>query len=299
MKFFSSILFVLVIALLPNAFAQSPAGAGNVNAPQSGAASSSGKSETEDEKIAEARTLEKWSASTSDQDYRGKRIQFPVQVIATIADEPADRNKVCIPAYTRLRGLSQLQSSGLLVRLREPADKKSPQDAFKDCSSILASTPAGPDTLEPGYIPLHEAYGRILIIPKGTTQGLPVDMSGLSYGLLFVPFKYHLTGSKSFKGAASVGPYAGWKTESSGWASSLEYVAFLGLASVANEQVVEGKTVKNDLSALSYGVAVIGRIRDNFQVGLVLGADRVGRDAQYPDNGKLWLAVSIGYAFSR
>jgi hypothetical protein len=255
--------------------------------------------EDQETKTEESKILGNWSAATSDQDYRGKRLQYPVQIIATVADAPPTRNKVCIPAHTRLRGLSQLQSSGLLVLLRGPRDTKDRKPIFQDCASIKLPGTAQPPALQAAYMPLDEAYGRILIIPKDTTQGLPIDMSGLSYGLLFVPFKYHLTGSKSFKGAASIGPYAGWKTESSDSASSIEFAGFIGLSSVANEQVIEGKTVKNDLAALSYGVAVIGRIRENFQVGLVIGADRVGKDAQYRDNGKPWLAVSIGYAFSR
>jgi hypothetical protein len=43
-------------------------------------------------------------------------------------------------------------------------------------------------------------------------------------------------------------------------------------------------------------------VKDSFQLGLVLGWDRVGRSANFANNGKLWLAgwlaVSLGYAFS-
>lgn len=34
------------------------------------------------------------------------------------------------------------------------------------------------------------------------------------------------------------------------------------------------------------------------RVGVVIGADRVSKESKYPDNGKAWIAVTIGYAFS-
>lgn len=34
------------------------------------------------------------------------------------------------------------------------------------------------------------------------------------------------------------------------------------------------------------------------RVGVVIGADRVSKESMYPDNGKAWIAVTIGYAFS-
>jgi hypothetical protein len=34
-------------------------------------------------------------------------------------------------------------------------------------------------------------------------------------------------------------------------------------------------------------------------MGLVIGADRVSKSARYADNGKMWLAVSLGFDFGR
>lgn len=113
-----------------------------------------------------------------------------------------------------------------------------------------------------------------------------------------MPFKYHLSGSKDFKGAGTVGPYVGYKTQSSNWAAGVELIGFAGLSSVQSERTEDGKQVKESLAAFSYGFGAIGRIRDKFQVGVVLGQDRVGKSSVYADNGKWWLALSVGYAFA-
>jgi hypothetical protein len=238
--------------------------------------------------VPDTKGTDAWSAANSDKDYSGKRIKFPVQIIATVTDAPNGKNRVCIPAETGLRGMSALTASGILVTLRRPEgiDDKAAVTFSKKCKTELD-------------VKLDDAFEHPLIIAKTDVDALRADVNGLSYGLLFVPFKYHFSGSKDFKSSGSVGPYAGWKTESAGWASSLEVAGFLGLSSVAVEQNVDGKTTKNDLSALSFGVAFIGRIRQNFQVGLVIGADRVSASSKYVDNGKPWIAVSVGYSFSQ
>jgi len=228
-----------------------------------------------------------FSAAKSSEDYTGKRISYPVDVMATLNGD--DAKKICIPAYTPLRGLSKSTAAGLLVTSRDESalsklfGKKHPN---KECDE---------PTQGQEYIG-HER--QVLVIDKKDVDRLPADVSGLSYGLLVVPFKYHIKGSKDFKGSGSIGPYAGYKTESSAWGASVEFVGFGGLSSVPVEDVVDGKSKTTDVSAFSYGAGVIGRIRDNFQLGVIIGADRVGKNVNYPDNGKAWIAISVGYAFS-
>ena len=72
-------------------------------------------------------------------------------------------------------------------------------------------------------------------IDVDTMAAYPINRSGLSYGALMVPFKYHVTGSRRFQGSGSVGPYAGYKMESSKLGASLEILGFLGLSSVQVE----------------------------------------------------------------
>ncbi|MEJ7806918.1 MAG: hypothetical protein WKG03_13480 [Telluria sp.] len=231
------------------------------------------------------------------EDFEGKRLSFPVAMTAKLQ---YDRTKtICLPAQTKLRGMSRLTKDGLLVRIREE------KAIYKDKKD--QSIANGPQELLPDYMcqgtmvkrsELRDVYREPLVIDEVDVDAIPANISGLTYGVLVVPFKYHLTGTKEFKGSGSIGPYAGYKQESGNWGASLEYVGFLGLTSIAVERNIDGIRTTDNLSGVSFGGGVIGRIRDDFQVGLIIGADRVGKSARYADNGKLWLAVSIGYAFS-
>jgi hypothetical protein len=227
-----------------------------------------------------------FAAAKSAEDFTGKRISYPVEVMA---HRLSDSKTVCIPADARLRGMSKITEKGLMVTPRGNTilpDFLWEGTAKKDCTGVK------------GELDFNSQDGQALVIDKAVVDSLPANISGLSYGLLVVPFKYHITGSKDFKGSGSVGPYAGYKTESSAWGASVEIVGFGGLSSVPVDDVVDGKTKTTDVSAFSYGAGVIGRIRQNFQLGLIIGADRVGKSVNYPDNGKAWIAISVGYAFS-
>jgi hypothetical protein len=45
-------------------------------------------------------------------------------------------------------------------------------------------------------------------------------------------------------------------------------------------------------------VALLGTVKDTFQLGVVLGADRVNRNVRYVNNNKPWIAFSLGFDFS-
>jgi hypothetical protein len=229
-----------------------------------------------------------FSAAKSAEDYTGKRLSYPVEVTATLRDDPS--KKICIPAYSRLRGMSKATAAGLMVTARRETylpDYPWERKPEKHCAHPVT-----------GQDEFSQHQTEAIIIDKKDVDSLPANISGLSYGLLVVPFKYHLSGSRDFKGSGSIGPYAGYKSESSAWGASVEIVGFGGLSSVPVEDVVDGKPKTTDVSAFSYGAGVIGRIRDNFQLGVIIGADRVGKSSNYPDNGKAWIAISVGYAFS-
>lgn len=219
---------------------------------------------------------------TTSSDFSGSRLSYPVQIIATVYDS---KGTVCLPANIELRGLGLLTSAGVPVKLRATKASDIDPEKYPLCDSGQS-------------IKLADAIGRALIIDEKTTKIFTPRSNGLTYGVLVVPFKYYVNGSRDFKGAGTVGPYAGWKTQSSGLAAGVEFVGFAGLGAVTSEKIIDGKTESESLAAFSYGFAAIGRIRNNFQIGVVAGQDRVGKSSQYKDNGKWWIALSVGYPFS-
>jgi hypothetical protein len=230
-----------------------------------------------------------YSVVNASADYSGVRLSYPVRVYAKVYDTG---KIVCIPPNFPLRGLGLLTSNGVPVKLK--ADLATDPD-FKEYGNCDDENQAGDAATMPK---LTTVVGRALIIDEKTTKMYTPRSNGLTYGILVVPFKYYVNGSRDFKGAGTIGPYAGWTAQSSKWAAGLELVGFAGLSAVSSEKIVDGKATSETLAAFGYGVAVIGRIRNNFQVGIVAGQDRVGKSSQYKDNGKWWLALSVGYPFS-
>jgi hypothetical protein len=191
----------------------------------------------------------------------------------------------CAPAFTTFRGIGSLlvdskeQPAFIVTAVPSPtADGK--KDRCADASARLA-------------------VDDIVVIPYPEITSTPPDRYGLTYGTLLVPFKYHLRGDKDFTGGTSLGGYVGFRQDKSGLTGlAAQYVVFLGAASVAVPQTVGGNTVTQNMAGVSYGVGILGTVKDNFHLGVVLGADRVNASAGYKDNGKAWLAVSLGFAFS-
>ncbi|RSZ59865.1 hypothetical protein HF313_14145 [Massilia atriviolacea] len=231
-----------------------------------------------------------YSVVQSDQNLAGTRLSYPVRVYAKINET---NKTVCIPAGFPLRGLGLVTDQGAPVKLRALNQERFDKDAalYKLCDD---------DELKDGetMTPLKDAIGAPLIIEQRTNAMYTATSNGLTYGALFVPFKYQLGGSKDFKGAVSVGPYAGYKLESANWAAGLEMVGFAGLGMVKGERIKDGKPITEEIAAFSYGGALIGRIKRDIQIGLVLGQDRASKSSQYKDQGKWWLALSIGFPFS-
>jgi len=76
------------------------------------------------------------------------------------------------------------------------------------------------------------------------------------------------------------------------------YIAFAGGASIASPQIIDGVASNQNLAGVSYGFGVLATIKREFQVGLVVGQDRVDDSANFSRDGNTWVALSFGYEFS-
>jgi hypothetical protein len=142
--------------------------------------------------------------------------------------------------------------------------------------------------------------GDIVVIPKNVLSGTPPSRIGLSYGTLLVPYKYHLEGSKNFTGNATVGGYIGYRHYLDLIGLEMQYVCFLGAAPISVDITdANGETSSQTLFGVSYGVGILGKVKNSFNIGAVFGADKVNDSTNYISNGKPWIAVEIGYSFSK
>jgi hypothetical protein len=218
----------------------------------------------------------------------GDRISFPVNVRGRTLNTPP--TALCIPAKTALRVNSYTKGK----------DDKTADQYVVSLATVFAP-PEDCDTTESPakLLPKGEPISLLKVNLPPENRGFPrPSIYGLTYGGLVVPFKYHLRGSKEFKGGSSVAPYVGYRFDENDLGLGVKAIAFAGISSVDVAQNVDGQAKSQSLAGYSYGVGLLGSIQNSFQMGLILGADRVSKSANYADNGRWWLALSIGYAFS-
>jgi hypothetical protein len=228
-------------------------------------------------------------APPSDRDnYLSDRIKFQfattvqrVEMTAVSGDKPV--SPACAPAFTTFKGVGTMKIGSDVHPVFRVTNVPAEEGGRARCT---------------GTPPLVQV-DDIVVVKAADIAGTPPDRYGLTYGMLLVPYKYQLTGDRSFSGKASVGGYLGFRQDKSGWTGlALQYVAFLGASSISVTQNVDGSPVSQDLTGVSYGLALLGTVKQAFQLGVVIGADRVNRNAGYVNNGKPWIAVSLGFDFS-
>jgi len=212
--------------------------------------------------------------------YLGDKIKFQTDMFVQKVDMTSTDKHLtaaCVPAFTTLRGIGTLKVGADIT----PAFIVTGLNGAGECGDKKVKV------------------NDVVLVKQEDINGTPPDRYGLTYGALLVPFKYHLGGSKSFTSSASVGGYIGFRQDRSGKTGlALEYIGFLGAATVPVAQNVNGQSSTQNMSGVTYGVGILGTVKGSFHMGVVFGADRVNASAHYEDNGKPWLAVEIGYAFS-
>jgi len=211
--------------------------------------------------------------ANDDKNFEGDRISFPFNI--NVKD--GNNNTYCIPAGSTLLGMGPISTDGTLTVLNKKKIIEDCSKEKKEVSTIVA-----------------------LIIDKDTMDKYKPNRFGLTYGTLVVPFKYHLYGSKEFNGDCAVGPYLGYRFDKNGWwGLDFKLVGFAGASAVKVNQTVNGNETTQTLAAFSYGGGVIFEVKHEFQMGIIAGWDQVSDSAKYEDNGKLWVAVGLGYSFSK
>jgi hypothetical protein len=228
-------------------------------------------------------------------EYLSDRLSFTfdkqVQLVNT-TDERAKSEDACVPADTTLKIIGKAELNGtpmVMARVNtEPAGQTTADPAADK-----------PPTKQRKFQCTNDkrvALGDVVLLDSAQFKNVPPHRFGLTYGMLVVPYKYHFGGNREFSGSSSLGGYLGYREAKTGY--SLRLIGFAGATIVPFTQETDGKQTTKNLTGLSYGLGVLGTVKDSFQLGLVLGWDRVGASAGYPNDGKPWLAVSLGYGFS-
>lgn len=220
------------------------------------------------------------SPKSDAQNYKGDAVSFSTDLTAKViklgsAATPADG---CVAAGTELRGLGTV---AVAVNGGKDAEQRPLFQVLKPGTS--------PDS---ACTPL--VAGQLAALPE-TALSLMHRRAGWSFGTLAVPYKYQLRGDRSLGGGATLGGYVGRRFMATGLSN--QWIVFAGLTKVDVPTTKDGKPATEQLAGLSYGVGFLSSIKDSFQLGLVIGADRVAKSANYANNGKAWASLSLGFDF--
>jgi len=167
-------------------------------------------------------------------------------------------------------------------------------DKREDAQRHLDSVKDGDPPLCEGVSkPTKLSAGRVIYVEPGE----PIRW-GWEYGALVVPFKMQLGGKHTFSGSSSVGAYLGYRLPMWDTGIVLSPVAFAGASNISVPTGSGGKNNTQTMAGLSYGLGVIGRVKDGFQVGVIFGKDHVDSNS-YQYNDKTWVSLEIGYSFAQ
>jgi hypothetical protein len=143
-------------------------------------------------------------------------------------------------------------------------------------------------------VDLHVEYK----IEASKLQNYPAQSRGMDYGLLVVPFKFHLS-DQSVTGEATLGGYAGYQLTWPGIAISTVLSAGVGVVNLT-KQANGVSTESNAASFTAAGGFIINLMKSGlFQIGILCGFDWAGKGSQYKYEGKPWIAVSFGTNFTK
>jgi hypothetical protein len=167
-------------------------------------------------------------------------MKFNVEIQGKILNESLDPcDSVTIPTTSRLRVLDINQDRIIVkvdrgnimryLKLTHPREMKMNWDTNRG----LKSVGSGVENLK----------DKAIQIDAKTVALLAPSRNGWTYGGLAVPYKYHDGGSKSFTGAATLGPYMGYRFDRYGTAYGLKIIGFAGISQVNVTQNVDGKDV--------------------------------------------------------
>jgi hypothetical protein len=215
------------------------------------------------------------------QNYKGDDVSFKADLTVKVVKLGSSEQPTsgCVAAGSQLRGLGTV---AMAVNEGKDAEQRPLFQVVKvgvldgggDCQPLQA--------------------GQLVALPANVLS-LMHRRAGWSFGTLAVPYKYQLRGDRSLSGGATLGGYVGRRFMATGLSNQL--IVFAGLTKVDIPKVKDDEATTEQVAGLSYGVGMLSSIKDSFQLGLVVGADRVSKSAGYVNNGKPWVSLSLGFDF--
>jgi hypothetical protein len=194
----------------------------------------------------------------------------------------------CAPRGTKLKVTRELQDK-LLVRFELDAGDKTKPDAPKFENT---SKGAYEDCAKTGVVNEYTQYW----IPRSALEQYAYRRSGVMFGALIVPFKFHLGSEYKLSASSTIAPYVGfrWFTV---WGATVTPVLSAGLGLVPVTSASSGETETKSAFSAATGFVVTSTKNDKFNAGFLLGKDFLSKGEQGTDStvDNLWISLYAGY----
>jgi len=138
----------------------------------------------------------------------------------------------------------------------------------------------------------------VVVFKEKNLLATPPYIRGFTYGILYVPFKFHWGSIRDLSTGSSVGGYAGFKTNA--YNNEINYVIFAGITSITVQQNINNTVTNQNITGFSWGGgSLLNFAGGSFHGGAVIGLDYVSSSANYRYNGQPWIAIELGFDFSK
>jgi hypothetical protein len=232
----------------------------------------------------------------------GDHLKLRVNVHGFKAIDGTDKGKeACAPKGSNVK-VTRHKGEDLLVRI----------ELGKAVKKAIASSQGGARQLEnPGMFSTREATspaalvdcGELLVndytqytINAGALADHDYRRTGVLFGALIVPFKFHFGGDDKLSSSSTIAPYVGFTGPAPlGLTFTPIFSAGLGLVPVADPESGESETKSAFSTAI--GVLLTHGKNAKFNAGVLLGKDFLSKSDRGADStvDNLWFSLYTGY----
>jgi hypothetical protein len=224
----------------------------------------------------------------------GDHLKLRVNVYGFEAiDGPQKGNALCAPKGSKI-SVTMHEGDQLFVRFRLPKtdSPKQQQSAGLFSTGEALTQEALADCPAANMVNGHTQYK----ISHALLSQHAHRRTGVMFGALVVPFKFHLGGSSKLSSSSTIAPYVGFRGPAPfGLAFTPVLSAGLGLVPISNATTGETET-KSAFSA-AIGILLTHSKNDQFNAGVLFGKDFLSKSDRAGDDAvdKVWFSLYAGY----
>lgn len=124
----------------------------------------------------------------------------------------------------------------------------------------------------------------------------PYRRTGVMFGALVVPFKFHMGGENKLSASSTIAPYVGFRGPAP-FGLTFAPVVSAGLGLVPVNDAATGETETKSAFSVAVGVLLTHSKNDKFNAGVLFGKDFLSKGDRAGDDtvDKVWFSIYAGY----